>query len=774
MDRPTGRGADGRERAASAWSRFAWGGERIVTHRLLVVIGFGVLFALACFFLIFKLWTDSYISESEMQRRANLREMVTLARNAIEPVIEDLRQGRIGRDEAVTRIQILVGRMTYDDDQGKNYIFMSAYDGTMLVQPYAPELVGTNQWEMRDPDGFPIIQELVRAARDNPEGGYVTYAYLTPGSDVPELKLSYVVGIPELQCYIGTGKYLQAILGQQIALVRWAYVLAFALLMVFSTPLFLFALVLRRQNRVLAAEIDERGRAENALGASESRFRAFMEHLPGLVVIKDAQSRFVYFNQQFLDAFPVEDWRGRTPDELFPPEVAARMVEMDHKALHDGFVIYDEVWEAGGDGVKILEMRKFAIPQDDGVYIGTIVSDVTERKISEEKYRVLFESAKDAILIIKDGRIVECNGSASEMFGCSREALLGVSPGGLSPETQPDGRDSRRVAQELIARATEGRPQFFEWRHRRCGGEIFTSEVSLVSMNVHGEALCLAFVRDVTERKEMEAMMVQTEKMVSLGGIAAGIAHEINNPLGIVLQAANNVIQRLRPDFEKNAVAAAGLGLDMEKLTGYVRARKIDVFMEDIKAAAMRAAGIVRHMLDFSRQSGSLRGPCDLSALIERAVALASSDYDLKKSYDFRKIEIIRDIAPGLPQIVCSQTEIEQVVLTLLRNAAQAMASAAPAVAAPRIVIRARVSGGMARIEIEDNGPGMDQETQRRIFEPFFTTKPTGLGTGLGLSVSYFIVTKGHGGSITVDSSAGRGTTFSIELPLEAQGGERS
>jgi signal transduction histidine kinase len=179
-------------------------------------------------------------------------------------------------------------------------------------------------------------------------------------------------------------------------------------------------------------------------------------------------------------------------------------------------------------------------------------------------------------------------------------------------------------------------------------------------------------------------------------------------------------------------------------------------------------------MLDFSRQSGSVRGPCDLSALIERAVTLASSDYDLKKSYDFRKIEIIRDIAPDMPHVVCAQTEIEQVVLNLLRNAAQAMASAEPAVAAPRIVIRARVSGGMARIEIEDNGPGMDQETQRRIFEPFFTTKPTGVGTGLGLSVSYFIVTKGHGGSIAVDSSTGRGTMFTIELPLDAHGGERS
>jgi signal transduction histidine kinase len=261
---------------------------------------------------------------------------------------------------------------------------------------------------------------------------------------------------------------------------------------------------------------------------------------------------------------------------------------------------------------------------------------------------------------------------------------------------------------------------------------------------------------------------VQTEKMISVGGIAAGIAHEINNPLGIVLQAAQNLTQRLKPNFPKNAETAKAVGLDMEVMGRYIKARKLDLFLEDIQIAATRAAGIIRHMLDFSRRTESQRCLCDLPAIIDKAVALAGSDYDLKKSYDFKRIQITRDIAPDLPNISCTETEIEQVLLNLLRNAAQAMAAMAPPPEDPRIEIHATADADFVRIEVVDNGPGMTPEMQRRIFEPFFTTKPPGVGTGLGLSVSYFIITKGHKGRLTVSSAPGQGARFTIELPTLA------
>jgi signal transduction histidine kinase len=234
-----------------------------------------------------------------------------------------------------------------------------------------------------------------------------------------------------------------------------------------------------------------------------------------------------------------------------------------------------------------------------------------------------------------------------------------------------------------------------------------------------------------------------------------------------VLQAAQNIVQRTRPDFKKNLAVAERLGLDMDRMQAYMHERKLDAFIEDIQSAAVRAASIIRHMLDFSRSSESRRKVCDLPAIADRSIALASSDYDLKKSYDFKRIKIVRDYEDDLPVISCTETEIEQVLLNLLRNAAQALAASTPPVETPTILLRLGATPEAVRIEVADNGPGMPAEVQRRVFEPFFTTKPPGVGTGLGLSVSYFIITKGHGGNMTVSSQPGAGASFVMELPRD-------
>jgi signal transduction histidine kinase len=143
---------------------------------------------------------------------------------------------------------------------------------------------------------------------------------------------------------------------------------------------------------------------------------------------------------------------------------------------------------------------------------------------------------------------------------------------------------------------------------------------------------------------------------------------------------------------------------------------------------------------------------------------LAASDYDLKKKYDFRSIEIIKDYQ-DTPQVPIVSVEIEQVILNLLKNAAQAMI-ANPPDRRPRITFRLRCEGRYAVLEVEDNGPGMTEDIFRRVFEPFFTTKEPGAGTGLGLSVSYMIVTQNHKGFMEVQSTPGRGTVFTVRLPI--------
>jgi signal transduction histidine kinase len=265
----------------------------------------------------------------------------------------------------------------------------------------------------------------------------------------------------------------------------------------------------------------------------------------------------------------------------------------------------------------------------------------------------------------------------------------------------------------------------------------------------------------------MEDTMVQTEKMLSVGGLAAGMAHEINNPLSGILQSTQNIVRRLDPILEKNSAIAAKCGTDLESIRAYLDARGITRFLEGIRQSGERASTTVSDMLHFSRPSDSRMVPTSLAELLEKTVSLAAHDYDLRKKYDFRQIEIRRDFEDDLPLVPCVATEIGQVILNLLRNASQAFGPVQPPVEAPRITLRLRRETDFLRIEVEDNGPGMDEKTSKRVFEPFFTTKGVGVGTGLGLSVSYFIVTSHHRGTMAVDSAPGQGARFTLRLPLK-------
>jgi signal transduction histidine kinase len=169
-------------------------------------------------------------------------------------------------------------------------------------------------------------------------------------------------------------------------------------------------------------------------------------------------------------------------------------------------------------------------------------------------------------------------------------------------------------------------------------------------------------------------------------------------------------------------------------------------------------------MLQFSKRSSSAWLPVAVNSLVDKALDLCLQDYNLSEKYDFRKIAVVKEYDPTDPSVPCSGQQIQQVAFNLMRNAAQAMAEAG--VQNPAIILRTRIEGDCVVIEVEDNGPGMDEETRRKAFEPFFTTKGPGLGTGLGLSVSYFIVRENHGGEIEMDSAPGQGARFKVSLPL--------
>ena len=273
-------------------------------------------------------------------------------------------------------------------------------------------------------------------------------------------------------------------------------------------------------------------------------------------------------------------------------------------------------------------------------------------------------------------------------------------------------------------------------------------------------------IDDITQRLSLEEMMVQSEKMLSVGGLAAGMAHEINNPLGAILHNVQNIRRRLSADLPKNIETAEQLGIELNTVNRYLQGREVPKLLDGIQQAGARAAKIVTHMLSFSRRSTREMAPCDLPALIDQAVEIAGNDFDLAIGFDFKGQAIVRQFDPALGLVPGTANELEQVLLNLLKNAAQAIHQREDDSEPGRIILRTKLNPPWAEIQVEDNGIGMSESVRKRTFEPFFTTKEIGQGTGLGLSVSYFIITNNHKGQMEVQSAPGQGTCFTLRLPL--------
>jgi signal transduction histidine kinase/HAMP domain-containing protein len=274
-------------------------------------------------------------------------------------------------------------------------------------------------------------------------------------------------------------------------------------------------------------------------------------------------------------------------------------------------------------------------------------------------------------------------------------------------------------------------------------------------------------IDDIGQRLAMEELMVQSEKMLSVGGLAAGMAHEINNPLGAILHNVQNIRRRLFSELAKNLAQAADSGVELAAINDYLRRREIPQLLDGIQQAGARAAKIVTHMLSFSRLSSRELSACQLPLLINQALEIAGNDFDLIDGFDFKCLEIQREFDPQLGSVPATANELEQVLLNLLKNAAQAIHQRPAGQPPGRIILRCNLSPPWAEIEVEDNGIGMPEAVRKRIFEPFFTTKEVGQGTGLGLSVAYFIITNNHKGQMEAHSKRGQGSCISVRLPLQ-------
>jgi len=370
-----------------------------------------------------------------------------------------------------------------------------------------------------------------------------------------------------------------------------------------------------------------------------------------------------------------------------------------------------------------------------------------------------------AILWDMEFRVMEWNPAAEAIFGYTRPEALGKNAAELI------------VPEELISKVREvfdnnlsglsGKRHVNE-NMKKTGERITCAWYNTALRKTNGRVTGVAsLVNDITEQIKTRELMIQSEKMMSVGGLAAGMAHEINNPLAGMIQSAQVIHNRLTKDMPANTNAAGEAGVSMACIKEFMERREILLHLKNITKTGSRAAEIIENMLSFVRKGKSVRQECDLAELMNTTLALAENDYDLKKDYDFKQVEILREYAPALPGVVCEESKIRQVLFNLIKNASQALHGGK--ISAPRIIFRIWQEEGMACIEVEDNGPGMDNAVRKRVFEPFFTTKEVDKGTGLGLSVSYFIIVDDHNGAMEVESAPGGGTKFIIRLPLASK-----
>ena len=302
------------------------------------------------------------------------------------------------------------------------------------------------------------------------------------------------------------------------------------------------------------------------------------------------------------------------------------------------------------------------------------VLDITERKLAEEEVRRLRNylsniiNSMPSMLIGVDthGCVTQWNAAVEKATGIEAEKALSQPLDQVLPMLS---QRMDRVRQAMRARAAETDTKVA----RVVDGETRYEDVTIYPLTTNGVEGAVIRVDDVTDRVRIEEIMIQSEKMLSVGGLAAGMAHEINNPLGAVLQASQNIVRRVSPDLPANARVAEACGTTLDAVRQYLEQREITLFLEDIRNSGLRAAQIVEDMLAFSRKPDAGGSSTNLAELLDRTLHLAGSDYDLKKRYDFRQIEIVRDYAPEVPQVVCQASKIQQVFLNILRNGAEAM-----------------------------------------------------------------------------------------------------
>ena len=701
---------------------------------------------------------SQYMEKTEDQRLRYLRQTVQISRNSIEPILVDYRNQNISIELALEQVRNLVRTMVYEDHTGKNYIFMSAYDGTMLVQPFEPEKELTDVWNLKDAFGVYIIRELAEVAKSRKGEGYVSYHYQRPGESGPQEKISFVVGIPELGCYIGTGQYMADIRRNQFFYVLKIVCLTFVLLVLLFFLVWASTKELSAQNIMLH-------KAERELQAIFDNTFQFIGSLsPEGILTKANRSSLALIGKNEKDVIGKFFWN--TP-WWTDKKTKNRLKKAIHESYKGKFCRFEAKHENGHQDKIYVDFTLSPIFDEKGKVISLLAEgrDVTEQTtirnaLVREKmfFNLMVESLPGTFSLYKQegGQYLMKKWNIKQhesLLGYSSEDLEDASIEGFVVEkdlqslkkalVQIHKKGSVSVQFDIKTKDERIVPFFYQARYFEYEGENFIVNIGIeLTEKIKAEE----------ERKKLEVMLAQSQKMEAMGTLAGGIAHDFNNILSAILGYAELVKAGLTPET-----------LVWER-------------QDKVINAAIRAKELVNHILLFSRQSDLEMKPVHPGLIIQDVLKLLRSSIPAT-------IEIEQNIFSGSGKIYANATQLHQIMMNLCTNAYHAMRDSGGILSVSLTerkihkedFLYSEISldpGNYILLEVSDTGCGMDRNTLKKIFDPYFTTKEKGEGTGLGLSVVHGIVKK-YGGEIKAYSEPGRGSCFKIYFPeIDGKGGQ--
>jgi PAS domain S-box-containing protein len=497
------------------------------------------------------------------------------------------------------------------------------------------------------------------------------------------------------------------------------------------------------------------------LQSGEVTYNARWKHLLGY----DSDEYAVYCDRP-------EAWR-----DLMHPEDAPRTLQLVDDHLTQGWPLVTTVrmrHYSGGYRHVLVRGAAKRDRSDTAVRLVLIFSDIDERIRSEERQRALVAALPDTLFRVRrDGTVL------SLKRGLEREGspFAALAEGTSLEESLTDSALLERLRAALV-QACEGEQGALTLSLRTSGPAQHVShhEVRIVRSG-DDEAVCI--VRDVTEQRDLEDRLLQTQKLGAIGQLAAGVAHEINTPMQFIgdnlhfaragiadlltlLDLLRTTVDEARQapasEAKQAELAQAEIDLDFE----YTR-DALPTAIERSLTGVDRVTKIVRAMKAFAHPDGDQLTPTDLKSLIESTVMVATNEWKYVA-------EVELEFEPNLPPVPCLGGELNQVILNLIVNAAHAIGDVVGSSGEKgRIAISTERDATHACIRVADSGTGIPEEIRAKVFEPFFTTKEVGRGTGQGLAMAYNCVVKRHKGTIHFETELGKGTTFVIRLPLNSE-----